>query len=191
MPDNSPILQMVETGMIQFGYFTSAFGEPATPIQFHFSLLPSFPTLMNQIADMLQSTLETVSPDTRLLATENTVGLGAVLAVKTNIPLLYPHGNPLQFTNAFTIEGTADVDNPIILITDVIIDGELEQHMHTMSRRIGLPVHQTLALLTAHQKELNFPYQAIFTLDDVLDTCLANGIIQPSMANAIKNWRQP
>lgn len=180
----------IRSGMIQFGYFAAAYDQPAAPIAFHFSLLPSFPHLMEETAELFREIIGTPAADTRLLADQNTVGLGAVLAVKTDIPLLYPHGSALQFTNAFTIEGTADVDNPIILISDVLSDGTAQEHMHHMSKKIGLPVKHTLAVLDTSSTTLGFPNKALLRLSDVVQWSIENSEISKTMAARIMAWHQ-
>jgi hypothetical protein len=129
----------------------------------------------------------------RLLTTRNTIALGGVLATLTDIPMLFPHGDVLNFTAAFSIEGTADVGNPTTLLTDVLIDGNIEAEMIDRSRRIGVPVHKIVSILDLRRDStLNIPdninVKTLFSLSDHLDMLINHDFLSPHMATAIRKW---
>jgi orotate phosphoribosyltransferase len=188
------LLELTHAGMLQFGYFTDSFGAPAAPIQFHFSLLPSFPHLMAAVAEQFGWHLRTTTDETRLLATQRTIALGGVIATHTNIPLLYPQQNMQHIAAAFSIEGTADVENPIIMITDVLRDGEAELALHQHATRIGLPVQEVVAILDTGLARVDgfhsqFGVAALYTLVESIDWIEAEGWIPEGIAAAVRAWQ--
>lgn len=177
---------MVRAGMIQFGYFTTAYGQPAAPIRFQFTLLPSFPGLMEQVAYHLRDLLGGFSANTRLLTTEGMMGVACLLATQTSIPLLYP----LRQDNTWRIEGTADVSNPIILINDVLRGDEADQLLWRETSRIGLPVSRSISLLDLmpSAKPVHFDRAALYQFNELLTWINEDAYITPSMRDAIAHW---
>ena len=133
--------EYIRTGIIQFGKFQQPDGSLG-PVACHFTLLPSFPQLMKSTAKALMPYFVIQTERDRLLTTRNTIALGGVLAILTDMPMLFPHGDVLNFTAAFSIEGTADVGNPTTLLTDFITDGQIEADKNDRPRRIGIPVNK-------------------------------------------------
>lgn len=187
------LLALTKAGMIQFGRFTSSYGEPSRPVQFHFTLLPSFPRLISAVAEQFSWHLRETIPDTKLLATYQTIALGGVVGLRSHIPLLYPLYQPQS--PAYSIEGTADVDNPLIMLTDVLFDGTAELALHQQSARIGLPVQQILALMDTGRNKISafsqqFQVAALYTLSESIDWIEAEGWIPHGIADRVREWQQ-
>lgn len=187
------MLALARVGILQFGYFTTNYGETAAPVKFNFPLLPSFPTLMLAVAEQFGWHLRERVPETRLLATPNTVALGGVIASQTNIPLLLPRYVPGKAS--YRIQGTADIDNPLVMLTDVVDDGRAELELHQHSTRIGLPVQQVVAVLdTGRARTAAFTEQlphvaALYTLTEAVDWIAAEGWIPAGLAAAVSKWQ--
>lgn len=177
---------IVRAGMIQFGYFTPAYGKPAAPIRFQLTLLPSFPHLMQQVATHFQEILGDIAPNTRLLSTQATIGVASLLATQTSIPLLYP----LQQDAALRIEGTADVSNPIVLITDILRGDEVDQLLWREAARIGLPIGRSISLLDFMpiNTHVDFARAALYSFDELLAWLADDGSITPALRDAILHW---
>ncbi len=190
---NTLFLDYIRTGMIQFGRFQQPDGSFA-PIACHFTLLPSFPKLLHATASMLASSFKIQTERDRFLTTRNTIALGGVLATITDMPMLYPHGDVLNFTAAFSIEGTADVGNPTTLLTDVLINGEIEAEMLDRSARIGVPIQKIVSILDMRHNNTPLPFsnnvaiESLFTLDDYLETLATENFITPQMKDTLLNW---
>lgn len=186
-------LDYVRTGMIQFGRFQQPDGSFA-PIACHFTLLPSFPKLLRATASALAPSFKIQTELDRFLTTRNTIALGGVLATLTDMLMLYPHGDVLNFTAAFSIEGTADVGNPTTLLTDVLTNGEIEAEMLDRSSRIGLPVKKIVSILDMRHHDTPLPFsdnvviESLFTLHDHLETLAAQNFITPHMKATLHNW---
>ncbi len=181
------LLAMVQAGMIQFGHFTPAYGQSAAPVRFQFTLLPSFPHLMASVADKFLALLGDVAPNTRLLATQNMIGVGSLMAVQTGIPLLYsiPNGQTLK------IEGTADVSNPIVLITDVLWGHNADQLLWRESVRIGLPIESAISLLDVvggANNMANFRRGALYQFDELLQWLYTESLITAPLHDHLQHW---
>lgn len=175
-------INYTETGMLQFGHFAGG-----VPIAFHLTLLPSFPQLLHATATALVPYFVKQTPRDRILATRNTIALGGVLATLTNIPLLYPHGNSLDYTGAFAIEGTADVGNPVVLLTDVYTDGKVEHEISSQAARVGLPPHRMVSIINAG---LASGITTLFELSPALDWLVKAEVISPTMRRAVQAWQE-
>lgn len=174
-------IDYAHVGIIQFGYFAGG-----VPITFHLTLLPSFPRLLQDTASALVPYFVKATPRDRILTSRNTIALGGVLATLTDIPLLYPHGDPLDYTAAFAIEGTADVGNPVVLLTDVYTDGHVENEISNRASRVGLPPHRTVAVINANPKS---SVEALFSLTKGLTWLVEAEVITPTMQAAIQTWQ--
>lgn len=194
-PTNNLIFDYIRTGIIQFGKFQQSDGSLG-PVACHFTLLPSFPKLMSTTAEALVSHFPMQTERDRFLTTRNTIALGGVLATLTNMPMLFPHGDVLNFTAAFSIEGTADVGNPTTLLTDVLTDGQIEAEMMVRSRRIGVPIHKIVSILDLRRNSAfhlpdNMVIETLFSLADYLDELVSADFLTPHMAKAIHKWLHP
>jgi len=148
---------------------------------------------MKSTALALAPHFEMATARDRLLTTRNTIALGGVVATLTDMPMLFPHGDVLNFTAAFSIEGTADVGNPTTLLTDILTDGNIEAEMIDRSRRIGVPIHKIVAILDMRRNSgLNIPdyiiLEPLFSLSDHLDTLTDHDFLTSHMAAAIRKW---
>lgn len=171
--------------------------EALSPLGEQFLLLPSFPTLLKLTAGALLSYFPSAPSSYRLLTTRRTIALGGVLSSLSHWPMLYPHGASLDYTPAFAIEGAADVDNPLTLLTDVLGDGQAEGHLIEQARRVGLPVKWVVAVLDMQLAGANYlqeqhqveQIEALFSLGDTLEWLLADKLITPPLAAAIQTWQ--
>ena len=187
------LAEYAHCGLLQFGNFELADGSFA-PLGFHLSLLPSFPKLMQATATLLAPHFEIKTARDRLLSMQDSTALGGVIATLTGMPQLYPRDDMIKpYTLSYSIEGTADVGNPMILLTDVLIDGQREVKLMQRSTRVGLPVQKLVAVLDAERPRppelADVDIQALFGLNEVVEWLVAEGKIRPTLADAIQRWQ--
>lgn len=187
------LAEYVRCGLLQFGNFELEDGSFA-PLGFHLSLLPSFPKLMQATATLLAPHFQVKTPCDRLLSMQDSTALGGVIATLTGMPQLYPRDDKIKpYTLSYSIEGTADVGNPIILLTDVLLDGQREVKLMQRSARVGLPVHKLVAVLDAERPRLSelaeVEIQSLFGLDEVVAWLIAEQKIRPALAEAVQRWQ--
>lgn len=178
------MLELVRAGLVQFGYFTPSYGEKAAPIRFQFTLLPSFPGLMGVTARHFRDVIGEVAPDTRLLCTSNMIGLASTIAVQSNIPLLFP----MQVDGKLKIEGTADVDNPIVLITDVVRNDTSEAALLKETARIGLPVTRIVSLLDMWPNKDSIQHDWVYNFRDIVNLLHDNEVITTLLRDNLLGW---
>ncbi len=177
----SLFMAYVRAGLIQFGNF-----EGDLPIKFYFALLPSFPELLQSTAEALAPMFVVQRPTDRFLTTRTTVALGGVLATLTSMPMLYPLGDQRSYTPAFAIEGTADVSNPVTLLTDVLTDGGEESLLMSYSHRVGLPVKRIVAIIDIGKSEIQA--EALFSLEQGLGWVHESDLITTPMRDTVRQW---
>lgn len=180
----SLFLNYVKVGLIQFGRFKGQ-GDTYSPIAYYFTLLPSFPALLNATAEAMEMFFRVENPQERLLTAFDTIALGAVLASRTGMPMLYPRNDTRSYTSAFTIEGTADVANPVYMLSGVLTDGEIEIQVAGYAAQVGLPVSRIVVVMDTEQGgksylRHNLPaisLSSLFTLSECLSWLLEAGVI--------------
>jgi orotate phosphoribosyltransferase len=195
MTKDDLLSEYVRCGIFQFGNIQLPDGNYA-PIAFHFSLLPSFPALLKATAENLAPFVPLQNDRDRLLTTWDTIALGAVVSTITGMPMLWPRGELKSFTPAFSIEGTADVGNPTVLLTDVLLDAGPELEVMNRSKRTGLPVRRVLCVVETQQGVGKMLQQAmasvqiesLFKLSEVTNWLHTNQHITAHLANAIRKW---
>lgn len=189
------LLRYAQVGIIQFGNFPTE--TPPAPVAFQFLLLPSFPVLMKSTVEALVPFFSLNSQQDRFMTTRNTIALGGVLATYSGMPMLFPHGPSLDYTGAFAIEGTADVGNPITLLTDVLMDGANELELAVQAKRVGLPVERVVAILDTERAGRDYLQQkgqisavdSLFSLTTALDWLLDANIITARLWDAVQRWQ--
>lgn len=190
------LFEYMRCGIFQFGNIQVRDGSYA-PIAFHFTLLPSFPALLKATAEHLAPFVPLQTERDRLLTTWDTIALGAVVSTITGMPMLWPRGELKAFTPAFSIEGTADVGNPTVLLTDVLLDGKPELDVMKRSKRTGLPVKRVLCVIdserdgadTLRAQVDDLQIDSLFTLSEITGWLREHTLITDHLANAIYEWQ--
>ena len=186
--------EYVRCGLVQFGHFEKDTGV-FWPVSFHFEMMPSFPKLLTETAHLLAPYFEITSERDRLLTMPDTIALGAVISTQSGMPMLYPRRDELRdFTAAFAIEGTADVGNPVTLLTDVLLNGKKELEIIALSERVGLPVDRIVTLFDAEVSRdmaLNkskMRIEAGFTANEIVQNLSDQHEITPTLTQTIREW---
>jgi hypothetical protein len=195
MTSQALLLEYAQAGLLQFGRFQV--GEEFWPLAFHFTLLPSFPRLLYATAQRLLPHLTPLSERDRLLTMPNTIALGGVVATLTDIPMLYPHGEVKSYTAAFAIEGAADVGHPTTLLTDALLNGQIEAQISARAAQVGLPVRRVVAVLEAghggetylHDKMAGVQVTSLWSLSEALTWLVEAGYLTSGMAEAVRRWQ--
>jgi orotate phosphoribosyltransferase len=144
MTADTLLADYLRLGFLQFGRFEDDKGK-FHPLTFQLRLLPSYPAVHQATAKALLPLLG--SGYDRLLATRETVGLGALLSVLSGLPLVYPYGESKSYTQAFVIEGAYDLGHPTILLT-YVLNAEANQ----TAQGVGLNVRKVVGLFSLGQK---------------------------------------
>lgn len=190
------IVEYIRCGIIQFGNIELANGHHA-PIGFQLTLLPSFPKLMKATATAIAEHIPVITDRDRMLTTWDATPLGAVVSTISGMPMLWPRGELLSYTPAFSIEGTADVGNPTTLLTDLLLDGAAEKAIIERSQRTGLPIQRIFALMNLEQVTpsnlLNHTQTIVvdqlFRLSEVIVWLEESQTISETLAQAIRRWQ--
>jgi orotate phosphoribosyltransferase len=193
MDKYSLLRDYLNAGILQFGNFELTDGS-FSPLGFHFGLLSSFPAVLSATADLLTPYFQPETPRDRMIVMPDSIALGGVIAVKTGLPLLYPRDRILSYTGAYAIEGTADVGNPMRLLTPVLLNGQDELLIMERAKRVGLPVQRVIAILDTQKPAPDLrqqtQVQALFTLTEVIDYWQTSRQISASLAKAILDWHK-
>ncbi len=181
---NDLIRSLTHIGTIQFGRFETRSGVFA-PGVFHFSLLPSYPAILQALAEEL-APLVHIDGLTHLLTTPAATPIGVAVSLAARIPLVYPAPGNIQ-----VIEGAYDFNVPTVLLTDVFGGGEPERaasSLITRVRPLGLDVKALVTVLdigASGASSGDLPLVVWHSLRDILPE-IPN--LTPSMRAAVVDW---
>lgn len=189
---SSLAVPLAQAGLIQFGRFVQPDGA-IWPVAVHLGWLPSYPTLLRDVAASLSALLEGIRAD-RLLATANAIPLGVALSLHTDLPMVYVIGEVRDYTAAFAIEGAYDVDHPTALLSDLLLDAAQAGAVTALARRVGLEVHTILSVLDMGLgsrealEAAGYTLRCALTLRDMLPLLEEHGLIPPLMRSTVEAW---
>jgi uridine monophosphate synthetase len=172
---------LIRIGAVQFGQFEQQPGVFA-PLAINLRIVPSYPEILKTLAEEI-APLVRIEGLTHLLTTPAAVPIGVAISMAASIPLVYPSaGDPRH------IEGAYDFNEPTVLLTDVLRDGEDEQKLIDHVRGLGLDVKAVIAVIDlgiCAKSDKPFPAVSWRKLDELLPEMPASS---PSMRAVVRDW---
>ncbi len=191
-PDTVLGLALARAGLIQFGRFVQPDGA-IWPLAARLVWLPSYPALLRDVAAALHPLLQSFQVD-RVLTTAEALPIGVALGLRSDVPVVYPIGGARDQPAAFVIEGAYDVGHPTLLLADVLVDGRQAQALAVLAGRVGLDVHNVLAVLDlglgAREAldTLGYTVRCVLALRDLLPALEGAGLLPPVMRVTVERW---
>lgn len=180
MPENQHddlLRGYLRCGILQFGRFQTPNGDFA-PFSLNPLLLPSYP-------DLLQATAQAIVPllraPSRLLALRSTIALGAVVAIQSGVPLVYPHGEASAITYAYVIEGAYDIGHPTTLLADTTAYHPDYPELIRAAKQVGLAVNAGVRLFGWDTPQDNIEWVTLFPMAATLARLAEIGAISPRL----------
>jgi orotate phosphoribosyltransferase len=187
-------IKLAKAGLIQFGRFIQPDGA-AWPVALMLRWLPSYPALLWDVAAALEPLLDGITAD-RILSTAEAIPIGVALSLRSSRPLVYPYGEVRSYTAAYAIEGAYDVGHPTLLLSDSLIDAPQAQTITALARRVGLEVHDVLAVMDlglGAREELEaagYVVHSVLSLRDLLPLLEAEELLPPVMRASVERWME-
>jgi len=176
---------LLDAGLLQFGWFEGA------PMQMGLEMLPSYPDILNKIADEAQAFIVKleVQPE-RLIATAASVPLGVAISLRTNIPLVYSRG--IGGAAVDDLVGAYDIGHPVLMVAGVIGGPSgMEEFVHT-ARRVGLQIQNCFGVIDLGTISLEnieaLSKTALLHLPTLINGLVADGYLPEGQAEAVQKW---
>lgn len=183
---------LLDAGLVLFGQFRRDSGA-IWPVGIRLTLLPSYPALMQRVADALYPLLNDAGAD-RLLVTADTVPLGAAASLRSGLPLVYPQGIAQSHTAAFVFEGAYDVGHPTVLLTNELLDVAQAASLSDFVQRVGLELRVIVAVLDMERgarealEATGFAVESLLMLTDVAAAARMAGSLPSRMHTHLLGW---
>lgn len=173
------IHELYRCGIIQFGLF----GE--SPLRLNFRLLPSYPSLLATISEQLAAKI-TVDETQKILCGIEAIAISTLISRRTSIPLIYAQER--YSSAALDIIGAYDVGHPTAVICNVWMGEEAIDSLITKAKQGGLNVHRILSILSVPELTETTEVQALWSLQEVLETLHHEAMINEYQVRAVINW---
>lgn len=147
---NKIIDQLITVGAVKFGEFTLKSGM-ISPIYIDLRIIVSFPGLLRNIAGVLvESTKEL---DYQIIAGVPYTGIPIATAVSllNNMPMIYNRKEKKTYGTGKQIEGLWKPGDKILVIDDLITNGESKLEVFDLFQQSGLIVHDAVVLIDREQ----------------------------------------
>jgi uridine monophosphate synthetase len=147
---NKIIDQLISVGAVKFGEFTLKSGI-ISPIYIDLRIIVSFPDLLRNIAGVLvESTKEL---DYQIIAGVPYTGIPIATAVSllNNMPMIYNRKEKKTYGTGKQIEGLWKRGDKILVIDDLITNGESKLEVFDLFQQSGLVVHDAVVLIDREQ----------------------------------------
>lgn len=145
-PVREIIAALFDKGMIQFGNTVLKSGK-VSPIYINLRSLPSYPSLLRQVARELLRKIHAEQFMGSRLAGLPMSGLpvAVTMGVISEMPVLYARENARN--GKMNIEGRYDTGETVIVIDDVLTDGAIKLHQIGLIRKAGLDVRDLIVVV--------------------------------------------
>jgi orotate phosphoribosyltransferase len=176
---------MLTAGLIQFGRFAGVNGFD--PLRLHLELLPSYPHLLGEIAQVISVMSDAAQYDF-IVAAPDAQALGTAVSLRCGLPLVYSCGRGEPPTH--DLVGAYDVGHPALLVS-LIHDGhaQIERIVRDASS-VGLDLTAAAAIIDYHDRagQNNRPRTSVWTLRGLIESLENTDDLPAEQAAAIREW---
>lgn len=194
-PEASPytnlILQLHETGCVQFGNFTLASGRQS-PIYLDLRRLMSRPALLRLAAQAYARLLQTAAFDRLAAVPYAALTIGTAVALEIGRPLIYPRKEVKDYGARQAVEGVFVPGETAVVIEDLVTKGGSALKAIKTLEAAGLHVSEVVVLIDREEggrdalQQAGYKLQAALTLSQILETLQQHGRITPEQVQAVK-----
>lgn len=195
----SLVLDLHRIGCIQFGRFRLKSGL-ISPIYLDLRLLISEPRLLQAVAEALAGLIQgdaggpALTFDRLAAIPYAALPIGVALALKLDRPLIYPRRETKPYGTERPIEGHFQAGERVLLLDDLITQGESKLEAIATLEQAGLVVEDVVVVVDREQgggaalAERGYRLHSLLRLGEMLDLLAEAGAITPERRDEVRRW---
>jgi uridine monophosphate synthetase len=189
------ILQLYETGCIQFGRFSLVSGQQS-PIYLDLRRLTARPLLLRMAARAYAALLKPLSFDHLAAVPYAALTIATAVALTTNSSLIYPRKEVKAHGTGQTVEGVFSAGEKVVIIEDLVTTGGSVLRAIEALKTAGLAVSDVAVLIDREQggreilAESGYRLHTALRLSDILETLREAGRISAEQVAEVKKFHE-
>jgi uridine monophosphate synthetase len=176
------ILGLWRVGAIKFGSFTLK-SRVTSPFYIDLRVLAAYPRLLKSTARAMANIIKTLKFDRIAGIPYAGLPLAVLISQELDVPLIYPRKEAKDYGSARRIEGIYSAGETIVVVDDVITDGQSKIEAIEPLEEAGLRVKDIVVLIDRQQggvsriAEKGYHLTSVTTMSEVLTTLKTQGAI--------------
>jgi len=172
---------LTDTGILQFGRFAE--GDDFAPFRLNFAFLPSYPDLLQLLADRAEKLLAGLHVD-RLVCTGDSLPFGLAVGLRTNLPVIYSHSRG----TTYDLVGAYDIGHPAVLLVNTV-EADYTSQLLRAAQRVGLEIHTVIAIADVRNPQIQeIPIHNIISLEETITQLQQRGRLPKGQAEQVIDW---
>jgi len=147
---NKIIDQLIDIGAVKFGEFILKSGMKS-PIYIDLRMIISFPDLLGNIALVLIEAVKNLNYEKIAGIPYTGIPIATAVSLAKNIPMIYNRKEKKSYGTAKQIEGIWESGDRVLVIDDLITNGESKMETFALFQEAGLVVHDAVVLIDREQ----------------------------------------
>ena len=179
--------RLLDTGILQFGYFVNQ--NVVSPVRFCPEYLPAYPQLLAEIGQLAQLQFNTSEVD-HLIVTSDSVPLGLVCSLQTDLSLVYSRGR--GEAAVYDLVGSYNSGHLTAFLINYLDDTGKIEEFFANARHVGLEIKTIVTLLEIRtiNQVAGIPVHSVSQLLGIVQELLSVGRLSQGQAQAVLNWVQ-
>jgi uridine monophosphate synthetase len=167
------ILDLWRVGAIKFGSFTLK-SKVTSPFYIDLRVLVAYPRLLRSAARAMSNIIKTLKFDRIAGIPYAGLPLAVIISQELDVPLIYPRKEVKDYGSVRRIEGIYSVGETIVVVDDVITDGQSKMEAIEPLEEAGLMVKDIVILIDREQSgvsrmaEKGYSLTSVTTMSEVL-----------------------
>ena len=176
------ILDLWRVGAIKFGSFTLK-SRVTSPFYIDLRVLAAYPRMLKSTARAMSNIIKTLKFDRIAGIPYAGLPLAVIISQELDVPLIYPRKEAKNYGNVRRIEGIYSVGETIVVVDDVITDGQSKMEAIEPLEEAGLMVKDIVILIDRQQggvsrmAERGYNLISVTTMSEVLTILKTLGAI--------------
>ena len=179
---NELVLGLWRVGAIKFGSFTLK-SRVTSPFYIDLRVLVAYPRLLKSTARAMSNIIKTLKFDRIAGIPYAGLPLAVMISQELNVPLIYPRKEAKNYGNVRRIEGIYSAGETIVVVDDVITDGQSKIEAIEPLEEAGLRVKDIVIFIDRQQGgvsrmvEKGYHLTSVTTMSEVLTILKTQGAI--------------